>query len=139
MKEMFSNTFLKLNKADLTEFYKYKSNHYRRYNALVVILASLLSIMFYASDCMAIGGFSKETLNIRLLVVVPLIIYTLIYKYDSSENSWKHLATASHAVGHIITWCVVIAAQYLPDEGFINEGFVLMQVVIMMIGIASPF
>ena len=139
MKESFKNTFLALSRNDLNEFNKYKSIHHKKYNAMVVTAATLLAILFFISDCMLVGGMSYKTLNIRLFAIVPVIIYILVYKYDNSENSWKHLATAAHVVGHIITWCVAISAQFLPDSSILREGFLLMQVVVMMIGVSSPF
>lgn len=134
--QFFKNSFLGLNNYDKEQFYKDQFLYYRGFNTSIVVIAVLSSLSYFVSDCQLYGYFETETIIPRFIILVPLLLF-LIYK--QFIDNWKLEMILSHIVGHMIMWCTIWAIHFLPNRQYASDGFLILQLVILMLGFAATF
>jgi len=130
------NSFITISKKEKADFYKSQYEYYKGFNTAIVIIASLASLTYFISDCQLYGYFQVETLPTRFAIVIPLIIYVT---YTRLVDKWKMEMIFSHCMGHLIMWCTIFSIWFLPNKQYASDGFLIIQIVILMLGFASTF
>jgi diguanylate cyclase (GGDEF)-like protein len=135
MRQYLEGTFLGLSKSDKEEFYRNQFEYYQKFNTSIIVIAVLASLTYFISDCQLFGRFAWETLIPRVSIIIPLIIFLGIrnsvdYKLEMLMSQW---------VGHSIMWHTIWAIYYLTNRQYASDGFLIMQLVILMLGFASTF
>jgi diguanylate cyclase (GGDEF)-like protein len=136
MKQLLDKSFLGMSRLEKDEFYKNQFEYYRKFNTSIVIVAVLASFFYFISDCQLFGRFAYETLVPRMSTVIDLVVFLFIRKYN---HSYKVEMLASQLIGHLIMWHTIWAIYYLPNRQYCSDGFLIMQIVILMLGFASSF
>lgn len=130
------NSFLKLKGADRKAFLESKFEYYRTYNTYAIIVSCLASITYFISDCQIFGRFAIETLIPRCFILIPLAIFVIVnYKC----RNYKIITLFSELMVHMIMWCTIWAIVYLPDKTHASEGFIIMQLVFLVVSFCSSF
>lgn len=127
--------YFKLNKYIKQEVAKSKYNFYKNFILFMSIMAALISPLYFISDCQIFGRFAYETLFSRFMIYGFLLIYLIIIK---KCNNYKIISILSHIICHLIMWGTIGAIFYLPDKSHCSEGFIIFQILILLIGIGTP-
>ena len=130
------DTFLKLGKQEKRKFYQSQFEYYKKFNSIVLFLIVLSSLAYFISDCQLFGRFAIETLPSRLSIVVVYSIYMLVTR---RSNNAYFVTIASNIIGHCVMWCTIGAIVYLPNRQYASDGFIIMQIVMLVLGFAAPF
>lgn len=130
------NSFLNTSKEERADFYKSQFEYYKKFNRAIIIIASLASLTYFISDCQLYGYFQIETAPTRFAIIIPLIIYLI---YTRLFDNWKLEMIFSHCIGHLIMWCTIFSIWFLPNRQYASDGFLIIQIVILMLGFASTF
>lgn len=130
------NSFLRLNKSELREFNKSQYKYYEKFNFSVLFLSVVFSLTYFVSDCQLFGRFAFETILSRFSILIIYAGYLiLVHRY---KNFYFRMI-ASQIVGHSIMWCTIWSIYFLPNRQYASDGFLILQVVILMLGFASSF
>ncbi len=130
------NSFLKLKGAERKAFLQSKFEYYRTYNTYAVIVSCLASITYFISDCQLFGRFAWETLIPRCFILVPLTIFLII---NAKCRNYRVMTVLTELIVHMIMWCTIWAIVYLPDKTHASEGFIIMQLVFLVVSFCAPF
>ncbi len=125
----------KIDKAEVDEFYQAKFDYYRRPSFVAALLTGFLETTYFISDCQIFGRFAVETLIPRFFILVPLIILML---FERRIQSYKSAVFAFYSIAHAAMWCTIWAIWYLPNKDFAREGFIIMHLAFIAIGLAMP-
>lgn len=136
MKINVNNSFLKTSKYEREKFYKTQFEYYRGFNTGIVIISVLASLTYFISDCQLFGRFANETLIPRISILIPFSIFLWLRKLNLD---YKVEMLASQYIGHSIMWHTIWAIVYLPNRQYASDGFLIMQLVMLMLGFASSF
>lgn len=136
MKIISDNSFLNISKQEKEKFYKKQFKYYRGFNTGIVIISVLASLTYFISDCQLFGRFANETLIPRISILIPFSIFLLLRKLNLD---YKVEMIASQYIGHSIMWHTIWAIVYLPNRQYASDGFLIMQLVMLMLGFASSF
>ncbi len=128
--------FLALNKSEKQDFYRFKLNYFNNFNFMVVIIAVLSSVTYFVSDCQLFGRFATETVVPRFSILISLAVY--IVWYQRTDNIHTKIIL-SHIMGHGTMWHTIWAIHYLENRNYACPGFLIIQMVILVLGFASPF
>ncbi|MBR1623963.1 MAG: GGDEF domain-containing protein [Pseudobutyrivibrio sp.] len=99
------------------------------------MLIGLLEITYFVSDCQLFGRFATETLIPRLAILLPMLIFWLLYPTVRNYKAGVHLY---YMMPHAAMWCTIWAIWYLPNRDFAREGFIIMHFAFLAIGLAMP-
>ncbi|NLG03269.1 MAG: GGDEF domain-containing protein [Clostridia bacterium] len=132
---MKSMSYFKLDKKDKEAFYQSQYNYYQRFNLMVVIVACLASTTYFISDCQLFDRFAFETILPRFAILIPLLIY--IYLQKRCKN-YKIMVPFSLLIPHLIMWGTIGAIWFLPDRSHAREGFIIIQLVFLVVSFAAP-
>ena len=116
-------------------FYQAKLDYYKVILIALCIVAPISETMYFVSDCQLFNRFAYETILPRFLVLIPPIIFLLTYK---KIKTYKILSLFSIFILHSVLWCTIWATYYLPDKSYTREGFIIMHLMFLIIGIAIP-
>lgn len=125
-----------IEKDKLGLFYQSKYDYYKGFIRGLIIVSSLGYFSFFATDCQIFGRFAFETLLPRALVAIPFIIFLIMHK---KINDYKIMVPATYLMIHIIIWCTDWATYLLPDRTYAGEGMIVMNLIFVCAGFASPF
>lgn len=129
--------FLQLRGEEREAFNQSKFEYFRSFNSLVVIFSCLSSVFYFLSDCQLFGNvFAWETLLPRTFILLPMGIFLFI---NSRVKSYKVMVPLTYLIAHGIMWCTIWAIVYLPIKTHAQEGFIIMQMVFVVVGLAAPF
>lgn len=118
------------------DFYQSKYEYYKSFMKGLLIVSSVAYISFFLTDCQIFGHFASETLLSRLIVLVPLFCYLMIYK---KVSSYRVMVPLSYLMVHIIIWCTDWATFLLPDRQYASEGMLIMNLIFVCAGFCAPF
>jgi diguanylate cyclase (GGDEF)-like protein len=125
-----------MSKAEKEKFYKNQFEYYRKFNTGIVIITAISSLFYFISDCQLFGRFASETLLARVSIMVELAIFLIIRDHT---NNYKVEMITSQIMGHLVMWHTIWAIYYLPNRQYCSDGFIIMQIVILMLGFAASF
>lgn len=117
------------------KYYQAKYEYYRSLHLWIIIAACVSSIFYFISDCALCGGFNYQTLIPRLSIIIPLIIFIVCYKHT---KDYRIMITLGFVVSHCVMFCTIWACYYLEDLSFACAGFLIINVIFLALGIASP-
>lgn len=121
-----------INKQDL---YQSKFMYYSKLNLWLIIFTSLAEISYFISDCQLFDRFAYETLLPRCAILLPMIVYIIINK---NCHNYKIMIPISYIVIHCSMWCTIWAIYYLPIKTHASEGFIIMHLMFLGVGLCSP-
>lgn len=124
-----------ISKEKRNEFYQSKYDHFKYLVLWVIVISCVIEMTFFVSDCSAALGFSENTLLPRFLIIVPLVGYIIAFKYVSS---YKIMVLFSYVMIHACMLSVVWASYYVSNIQNLREGFLVFQLMFLIVGIASP-
>jgi len=116
-------------------FYQSKFDYYRMILLALCIVAPVAETLYFISDCQLFGRFAIETTLPRFLVLVPAIIFMFVAK---KTKNYKILSIFAIFILHSVLWCTIWATYYLPDKSYTREGFIIQQIMFLVLGIAIP-
>ena len=125
----------KIRKADLDDFYQSKFEYYRNVSFYSAILAALLEITYFISDCQIFGRFAPEVLIPRFSVIVPILLLILL---RNRIRSYRLGAFFYYLLPHAAMWATIWTIWYLPNRDFAREGFIIMHFAFLAVGLAMP-
>ena len=117
------------------DFYQSKYDHFKFLVLWVIVISCVIEMTFFVSDCSAALGFSENTLLTRFLIIVPLGIYIFAFKHVSS---YKIMVPFSYVMIHACMLSVVWTSYYISNVQNLREGFLVLQLMFLIVGIASP-
>lgn len=121
---------------DKNDFYQSKYDFYKKFTFWVVIFSCLASTTYFISDCQLFGRFAEETLIARMNILIPMLIYIIIYRRN---GSYKIMVPLAYIILHMIMWNTIWAIYYLPDRTHASEGFIIMHLMFFAMGFCAPF
>ena len=122
-------------KEELNDFFQSKFEYFRVVSGYSAMLIGLLEITYFVSDCQLFGRFATETLIPRLAILLPMLIFWLLYPSVKDYKVGIHLY---YMMPHAAMWCTIWAIWYLPNRDFAREGFIIMHFAFLAIGLAMP-
>jgi len=129
-------TLSKFTKEQKRKFYQSKYEYYRSFNRMLITVAVLAYLSFFITDCGIFGRFAYETLLSRFFIIIPWGIYWLTGK---KVNDYRIMVPFSYLMIHTIIWCTCWATYLLPDRQHAISGMVIMNLIFVCAGFASPF
>ena len=122
-------------KEKRNDFYQSKYDHFKYLILWVIVISCLIEMTFFVSDCSVSLGFSENTLLTRFLIIVPLGIYLFAFKHVSS---YKIMVPFSYVMIHACMLSVIWTSYYISNVQNLRESFLVMQLMFLIVGIASP-
>lgn len=127
--------YLKMNKDEKESFYQSQYDYYQKFNFMVVIVACLASLTYFISDCQIFERFAYETIIPRFAVLIPLTVFLIVHKRC---KKYKVMVPLSLLIPHVIMWGTIGAVWFLPDRSHAREGFIIIQLVFLVVSFAAP-
>ena len=125
----------KIDKTEVDVFYQSKFDYYRRPSFVAALLTGFLETTYFISDCQIFGRFAIETLIPRFFILIPLILLIIL---EPRIKDYRTAVFAFYSIAHASMWCTIWAIWYLPNRDFAREGFIIMHLAFIAIGIAMP-
>lgn len=125
-----------MDKVAKQEFYQSKFEYYRTLIKWAVVASSLASTTYWISDCQLFGRVAWETLLPRTFILIPMCIFIYI---NARVHNYKIVVPFAFLIFHGIMWCTIWAIYYLPIKQHANEGFIIMHLMFLVMGICAPF
>lgn len=122
-------------KEERNQFYQSKYEYYGTYSLWVVVAACLASTTYWFSDCQLFGRVAWETLLPRLFILIPLIPFVMAHK---KIKDYRIMIPLCYVLIHGIMWCTIWAIYFLPIKQHANEGFIIMHMLFLAIGLCAP-
>jgi diguanylate cyclase (GGDEF)-like protein len=116
-------------------FYQSKYEYYKKSLVILCIVSSLAQIGYFISDCHVYGEIFYKTLIPRFSILIPLAIFLIISK---KTNNYRTVIISAYVVLHSVMWCTIWAISYLPTQTYAREGFIIMNIMFMVAGLAAP-
>lgn len=118
------------------DFYQSKFDYYSKIIGRLMIVSTIAYLAFFVTDCQIFGRFANETFIPRIIIVIPLTIFLILYK---KIKNYKIIVPATYLMIHIIIWCTDWATYILPDRSFASEGMIVMNLIFLCAGYSAPF
>lgn len=115
--------------------YQSKYNYYKIFNLWTIIICSLTEIVYFISDCQLFGRFAYETLVPRCFILIPMLIFIIFYK---KITNYKIIIPLSYITIHSAMWCTIWSIYYLPIKTHASEGFIIMHLMFLAVGLCAP-
>ncbi|MBE5843868.1 MAG: GGDEF domain-containing protein [Butyrivibrio sp.] len=125
----------KIDKSEVNTFYQSKYDYYRMPSYVSALLTGFLETTYFVSDCQIFGRFAIETLIPRFFILIPLILLALL---EPRIKNYRVAVFAYYSIAHAAMWCTIWAIWYLPNKDFAREGFIIMHLAFIAIGLAMP-
>lgn len=122
-------------KTEKSAFYQSKYEYYSFFTFILMTASSLSYISFFLTDCSIFGRFAYETLFARLFIIIPYLIYVVLYR---KVKDYRVMTAASYLMIHIIIWCTDWATYLLPDRQHAISGMIIMNLIFVCAGFSSP-
>lgn len=127
--------FTKKNKIDEDLLYQSKFDYYKVLNLWTIILTSLSEITYFISDCQLFDRFAWETLIPRCAILIPMFLFI---KINQKCSNYKIMVPISYITVHCSMWCTIWAIYYLPIKTHASEGFIIMHLMFVAVGLCAP-
>ncbi len=118
------------------EFYQAKYLYFRGMCKTCTIVAAISSVVYLLTDVLAMGYFPKECILPRCLPLLPMVVYLFINK---KTNKYSIIVPLSYLMLHIVMFCTCWALSYRTERIHANEGFLLMHIIFLALGLSAPF
>lgn len=128
----------KIDPAQKDDFYTAKFFYFRKLSTYIVIVSALASLSYWVSDCQLFGRVAYETIISRFSILLVLALFIILGRMKKIKDNYKVQTILSYAVSHSIMWCTIWSIWYLPDRTHANEGFIIIQVIFIMMGLCAP-
>lgn len=128
-------SFLKLEGQAKKDFYQAKYEYYRHFNLGTLFISAIMFFVLLVPFWQVYEQFSWQFLAIRCLVVIPLAVVFLAYRKTSN---YKLMSVLSLLMVHAMIWGNIWSATYMTDHSYVNEGFLIMNVVLMLVSFSAP-
>lgn len=125
----------KIRKDELNSFYQSKFDYFRVVSGYSAILIGLLEMSYFISDCLLYGRFAIETLIPRFSIVIPLVLFLILYP---RITDYKLGTLLYYLMPHAAMWCTIWAIYHLENKDYAREGFIIMHFAFLAIGFATP-
>ena len=122
-------------KEKRSDFYQCKYDHFKNLTVWVILIACIIEMTFFISDCSAVLGISTETIKTRFLIVAPLILYLIVFRHVSS---YKIMVPFAYVMIHACVLSVVWTSAYIGNTTNLRESFLMMHLLFMVVGICAP-
>ena len=122
-------------KEKRADFYQCKYDQFKNLTCWIIVIACIIQMTFFVSDCSNVNGFSTGTILSRFTLIVPLILYLIVFKHVSS---YKIMVPFSYVMIHACMLSIIWTSIYLSDSVNLRESFLVMQLVFMVVGISAP-
>ena len=126
----------KIEKEECKQLYHSKYEYYGNYSLWVVLASCLASTTYWISDCQLFGRMAWETLLPRTFILLPLLIFVIVHR---KVKDYRIMIPFCYLLIHGIMWCTIWAIYYLPIKQHANEGFIIMHLMFLAIGLCAPF
>ena len=126
----------KIPKEERNDFYQAKFDYYKLVSGYCAVIIALCEVSYFFTDCQINGRFALETLIPRLSVLIPLLLFLYLNPRIKSNKSaiWLY-----YLMPHAAMWSTIWAIVYLENKDFSREGFIIMHLAFLTIGLAMPF
>ena len=125
----------KKNNLEIDEFYQSKYEYYKSLILWIIIISSLAEVSYFISDCQLFDRFAYETLLPRCAILLPMTLFIIINK---KCNKYKTMIPLAYFVVHCAMWCTIWSIYYLPIKMHASEGFIIMHLMFLAIGLCAP-
>lgn len=127
--------FLKLEGKARDDFYQAKYDYYKRFNLGVLFASAFMFLILFVADWQVDGAALGRSFLIRSSVVVPMLVVFLAYQ---KINNYKIMGILTYLMVHAMIWGNIWAGSYLADQSYVNEGFLIMSLVLLLVSFAAP-
>lgn len=134
----FSTLSRKIDISEKEEFYNAKFDYFNKLGLCIMIVSSLSSLTYWISDCQLFGHIAWETFISRFSILPVLFACLILMRIKHIKNNYRIRTFLMYVVAHSIMWCTIWSIWYLPDRLHANEGFIIIQIVFIMIGLCVP-
>lgn len=128
-------SFFNLSEKAKLEFYQSKYNYYKRFNLGTLTASSFIYLLLFIADWQMYGYLFDLSLFLRSLIFIPLILFVFIYR---KTNDYKIMTILSFIMVHLMIWGNIFITAYLPDKSFFNEGFLIMNFILILTSFSAP-
>ena len=125
----------KFAKDERRQFYQSKYEYYGTYSLWVVLASCLASTTYWFSDFQIFGRIAWETLLPRMFILIPLVLFVIAHR---KIKDYRIMIPFCYVMIHGIMWCTIWAIYYLPIKQHANEGFIIMHLMFLAIGLCAP-
>ncbi len=122
-----------MNADDKADFYQSKCDYYQGYVGISLFIGALSSIFYLISDYY-LNGSIIPTLIPRLSIIIAMLIFVLVTHIFKSRPV---LVFMDYFIAHAIVLATIWAIYHLDDRIHASEGFIIMNIVFMVVGFAS--
>ena len=117
-------------------FYQSKLQYFKEMCYVCTIVSCISSVFYLMTDIIAFGGFPAQCVLPRCLPIVMMLIYVFIY---SKTNNYRVIVPMSYLSLHFIMFCTYWALSFRTEHIHANEGFLLMHLMFLVLGLSAPF
>lgn len=132
---MESYSLRNLSKQQKENFYQSKYDYYRVFNTGLIIVATIVYLSYFFTDCGIFGRFAYETVFSRLLILVPFFAYLILSK---RVRNYRIMVPCSYLMIHAIIWFTDWSTYLLPDRQHAITGMVIMNLIFVCAGFCAP-
>jgi len=118
------------------DFLQSKYAYYREFVTWAVAISVFSNITFWVSDCQLFGRLAWETLLPRTFMLLPLLGFLIATR---KINTYRVMVPLAYLMLHGIMWCTIWAIYYLPIKTHASEGFIIMHLMFLSVGLCAPF
>lgn len=118
------------------DFLQSQYAYYREFVTWAVAISVFSNITFWVSDCQLFGRLAWETLLPRTFMLLPLLGFLIATR---KINTYRVMVPLAYLMLHGIMWCTIWAIYYLPIKTHASEGFIIMHLMFLSVGLCAPF
>lgn len=122
-----------MDRDELVDFYQYKCDYYHNYVSISLVAGVFFSIAYIYSDYLLNGTFMR-TLIPRLSVLVALLIFFVVTHFSKKRSV---LVFMDYFLAHSMVLATIWAIYHLDIKIHASEGFIIMNVVFLIVGFVS--
>ena len=116
-------------------YFDEKFAFYKNLQFYTITIACLSNLMYLSSDFDIYGGFSLSILICRLIPIVVLPLYVILFHFSEIKPAYKQfLSFFMFHLQHITT---VVSCYFLGQTNHVCEGNIIFMIVIFILGICS--
>lgn len=112
---------------------KFDLNSDMAYSMLLIV--SLMSVFYYATDYMAFGHFELMPLIARLSIIPAFLIFSYFFR---KYNDYVIRSIACFGLENYVMWTMIWALAYRSERVHAGEGFMIMNIIILGISLSAP-
>lgn len=117
-------------------FYQSKIEYFKEMCVICTIVSCISSVVYLLTDVIAFGYFPPQCVMPRCLPLAMMLIFIF---FNSKTNDYRVIITMSYISLHFIMFCTCWALSYRSERIHANEGFMLMHLMFLALGLSAPF